>query len=108
MPPLRPRIPLSTVSSEFLDLLEHCWDENPNVRPTFARIKIAISQTLRKTGDNIVDHLINSMERQTTLLEADIATKLRQFMDEKERSEDMLSQILPKSVRIYAEWYLIA
>ena len=93
---MRPRIPMSACPANVFILIEHCWDENPLLRPTFAKIRGGLSRLFGRAGENIVDHLIKSMERQTLALETDVAEKLQQFMDEKQRSDDILSQILPK------------
>ncbi len=53
---------------------------------------------LGDTGNNIVDHLIKSLERQTSQLESDAAQQIRRFMEEKQKSNELLGQILPKTV----------
>ena len=47
-------------------------------------------------GDNIVDLLFKRMETYAADLEMKVAEKTQQFMDEKNRSEQLLSQLLPK------------
>ncbi|XP_055351643.1 atrial natriuretic peptide receptor 1-like [Paramacrobiotus metropolitanus] len=98
VPPLRPRIPLTACPAHFRDLLEQCWDENPLLRPAFQRIREVLTKLLGRAGDNIVDYLIRTMEKYASKLEAEAEEKMRQFMEEKRRSEDILSQILPKSI----------
>ena len=62
------------------------------------RIRDNIRVILQTEGNNIVDHLIKSMERQTAVLESDISEKVRQFLEEKRKSDELLSQLLPKSI----------
>ena len=76
--------------------MEQCWDENPELRPTFPRIKDMLSKILGKAGENIVDHLIRSMEKRAFELEHEAEEQTRQFMEEKTRSENILGQMLPK------------
>ena len=47
-------------------------------------------------GDNIVDLLFKRMEQYANDLELKVEEKTQQFMDEKNRSEQLLSQMLPK------------
>ncbi|XP_055351630.1 atrial natriuretic peptide receptor 1-like [Paramacrobiotus metropolitanus] len=98
MPPLRPRVPISSCPPAFVDLIEQCWDENPLSRPPFIRIRETLLKILGRSGDNIVDNLIRSMEKHAAQLEYEADTKMREFMEEKRRSDDILSQLLPKNV----------
>ncbi|OQV16420.1 Atrial natriuretic peptide receptor 1 [Hypsibius exemplaris] len=52
----------------------------------------------RKAGDNIVDHLIRSMEKHALDLEHEAEQRMKDFMDEKRRSDDILTQLLPPAV----------
>lgn len=96
MPPLRPRVPVSACPAAFRDLLEQCWEENSLLRPPFIRIRENLARILGRCGDNIVDYLIHNMERHAAKLEADVEEKMKQFMEEKRRSADILGQILPQ------------
>ena len=97
--PLRSRIPLSAYPADLQTFIDTCWDENPSMRPTFSRTRDGLNRILGRAGDNIVDHLMKSMKHQTARLESDIAAKLREFMVEKQRSDYMLTRILPPSVQ---------
>ena len=97
IPPLRPRIPLSAlVVPEMMDLVEQCWAENPEMRPTFHKVRQSLTELLGKTGDSIVDYLIRSMEQHASRLEAQVEERTGQFMEQKTRSSNILSQLLPK------------
>ncbi|GAV02526.1 hypothetical protein RvY_13081-4 [Ramazzottius varieornatus] len=98
MPPLRPRIPLTACPTNFRDLMEQCWDERPELRPSFPRIKDTLWKILGKSGENIVDHLIKAMEKRAMELEHEAEEQTRQFMEEKQRSENIIGQMLPKSI----------
>ncbi|OWA52494.1 Atrial natriuretic peptide receptor 1 [Hypsibius exemplaris] len=97
-PPQRPVVPASACSSELYNLMERCWDEYPIERPTFAKIKDGLKKVIGNSGDNIIDHLLKRMEQYANDLEAQVAEKTQQFMEEKRRSEELLSQLLPRSV----------
>ena len=76
--------------------MEQCWEEVPIERPTFAKIKDRLRKIMGNIGDNIVDLLFKRMETYAADLEMKVAEKTQQFMDEKNRSEQLLSQLLPK------------
>ncbi|GAV02261.1 hypothetical protein RvY_12852 [Ramazzottius varieornatus] len=97
-PPCRPVVSSSACSSELYNLMERCWDEYPIERPTFAKIKDGLKKVIGNSGDNIIDHLLKRMEQYANDLEAQVAEKTQQFMEEKRRSEELLSQLLPRSV----------
>ncbi|XP_055329218.1 atrial natriuretic peptide receptor 1-like isoform X2 [Paramacrobiotus metropolitanus] len=97
-PPFRPQVPPSACSSELFGLMERCWEEYPIERPTFSKIKEGLKKVIGNSGDNIIDHLLKRMEQYAADLEAQVAEKTEQFVEEKRRSEELLSQLLPKSV----------
>ena len=76
--------------------MERCWEEVPFERPTFPKIKERLRKVVGELGDNIVDMLLKRMEQYASDLEQRVATQTQQFMDEKNRSEQLLSQLLPK------------
>ncbi|OQV12261.1 Atrial natriuretic peptide receptor 1 [Hypsibius exemplaris] len=98
IPPVRPRVPRASCSNELYDLMERCWEEVPVERPTFPKIKERLKKVIGDVGDNIVDLLFKRMEQYAMDLELKVAEKTQQFMDEKTRSEQLLSQLLPKLV----------
>ena len=75
--------------------MERCWEEIPIERPTFQKIKDRLKKVVGDIGDNIVDLLFKRMEQYASDLEVKVAEKTQQFMDEKHRSEMLLSQLLP-------------
>ena len=96
IPPVRPRVPRASCSNELYDLMESCWEEIALERPTFPKIKERLKKVIGNVGDNIVDVLLRRMEQYAADLELKVAEKTQQFMDEKNRSEQLLSQLLPK------------
>ncbi|XP_055346499.1 atrial natriuretic peptide receptor 1-like [Paramacrobiotus metropolitanus] len=98
IPPFRPNVPKSACSSEIYQLMEHCWAERPIERPQFNKVRDLVKKTIGGGSENIVEHLLNRMEQYANNLEAQVAEKTQQFMEEKRRSEELLSQLLPKSV----------
>jgi hypothetical protein len=76
--------------------MERCWEEIPIQRPTFPKIKERLRKIIGNIADNIVDLLFKRMEQYANDLEQKVADQTQQFMDEKNRSEQLLSQLLPK------------
>ena len=76
--------------------MERCWEEIPLDRPTFIKIKERLRKIIGNLGDNLVDLLLTRMEQYANDLEDKVAEQTQQFMDEKNRSEQLLSQLLPK------------
>ncbi|XP_055354563.1 atrial natriuretic peptide receptor 1-like [Paramacrobiotus metropolitanus] len=97
-PPLRPRVPNSSCPTALLDILERCWDEMPSVRPTFQRLRENFAQLFGHSGDSIVEHLIHMMEKEAASLEQEAEEKMHLMLEEKRRSDEILSQILPKTI----------
>ncbi|OWA52554.1 Atrial natriuretic peptide receptor 1 [Hypsibius exemplaris] len=95
-PPQRPVVPVSSCPEPLHALLEMCWDEHPMVRIPFIRIRDILQKTLGKSGDSIIEHLINRMDVYATELEHEAEEKMKMFVAEKERSEDLLNGMLPK------------
>ncbi|GAU95885.1 hypothetical protein RvY_07420 [Ramazzottius varieornatus] len=93
MPPEGTRVPS-------LSLIEHASASEyiPIERPTFPKIKDRLKKVIGDEGDNIVDLLFSRMEQYALDLEQKVAEKTQQSMDEKVRSELLLSQLLPKPV----------
>ncbi|XP_055346518.1 atrial natriuretic peptide receptor 1-like [Paramacrobiotus metropolitanus] len=98
VPPMRPAVPLSACKTELYELMTLCWDEEPLLRPPFVRIKAVVAKVVGRAGENIVDHLIKRMEQYAAGLEHEVEVKMKQFMEERQRSAAFLAQLLPKSV----------
>ncbi|XP_055329521.1 atrial natriuretic peptide receptor 1-like isoform X2 [Paramacrobiotus metropolitanus] len=99
-PPIRPPVPRAACSADLFVLMENCWSEFPVNRPTFQKIKDTVRRLSGYAGGNLVDHLLKRMEKYASDLEEQVAYKTQQFMEEKLRSEELLSQMLPKAVAL--------
>ncbi|XP_055329518.1 atrial natriuretic peptide receptor 2-like [Paramacrobiotus metropolitanus] len=97
-PPFRPIIPPSACPGDLLALLHRCWAEYPSDRPTFSKLRESVKITAGNMGENIIDHLIKEMENYANSLESKVAQQTQQFLTEKEKTEELLCQLLPKSV----------
>ena len=66
---------MSACSGALRELMDMCWTEEPTQRPLFIRIRSIVQTSIKKSGDNIVDHLIKRMETYATELETQVKSK---------------------------------
>ncbi|XP_072015532.1 atrial natriuretic peptide receptor 1-like [Amphiura filiformis] len=76
--------------------MERCWGENPTERPTSAEVLKSVKRG-RKV-QNIVDQLLNRMEKYANKLEALVEERTDAFLEEKKRAENLLYEVLPRTV----------
>ncbi|KAK7476490.1 hypothetical protein BaRGS_00032238, partial [Batillaria attramentaria] len=86
-------------SDELAGVIRRCWTEDPAERPDFQTLKSLIRK-LNRDGDkgNILDNLLSRMEQYANNLEALVAERTQDYLEEKKRAEDLLYSMLPKSV----------
>ncbi|XP_060825092.1 atrial natriuretic peptide receptor 1-like isoform X2 [Bombus pascuorum] len=97
--PLRPAIDESAVEEEVTTLMRRCWAQDAADRPDFPALK----QTIRKINkdyesSNILDNLLSRMEQYATNLETLVEERTADYFEEKRKCEELLYQLLPKSV----------
>ncbi|XP_035740705.1 atrial natriuretic peptide receptor 1-like isoform X2 [Vespa mandarinia] len=97
--PLRPVIDESAVEEEVATLMRRCWAQDSADRPDFPALK----QTIRKINkdyesSNILDNLLSRMEQYATNLETLVEERTADYFEEKRKCEELLYQLLPKSV----------
>ncbi|KAL8621364.1 Nitrogen permease regulator 2 [Nucella lapillus] len=99
-PVLRPTLEeFDCPSDELAGVIRRCWAEDPNERPDFQTLKSLIRK-LNRNGDkgNILDNLLSRMEQYANNLEALVAERTQDYLEEKKRAEDLLYSMLPKPV----------
>ncbi|PRD25350.1 UNVERIFIED_CONTAM: Npr2 [Trichonephila clavipes] len=77
-----------------------CWAEEPEDRPDVSQIKAEMRILNRgQNGEvNIMDNLLMRMEQYAHNLESLVEQRTAAFMEEKKKSEELLYQVLPRSV----------
>ncbi|XP_014203598.1 atrial natriuretic peptide receptor 1-like [Copidosoma floridanum] len=97
--PLRPFVDDTSVDEEMASLMDRCWAEDPAGRPDFTNLK-EIVRKINKDGriDNILDNLLSRMEHYADNLENLVAERTADYLEEKRKCEELLYQLLPKSV----------
>ncbi|XP_053977333.1 atrial natriuretic peptide receptor 1-like isoform X1 [Hylaeus volcanicus] len=97
--PMRPAIGESSGEEVVATLMRRCWAEDAADRPDFSALK----QTIRKMNkdhesSNIMDNLLSRMTQYATNLEALVAERTADYLEEKRKCEELLYQLLPRSV----------
>ncbi|XP_028832930.1 atrial natriuretic peptide receptor 1 [Denticeps clupeoides] len=97
--PLRPHTDRAECPEEVENLLRSCWRERPAERPDFPTIGSSVRK-LCTNGGSILDDLLTRLEQYACNLEEVVNERTAQFLEEKRRTEGLLTQMLPRSVAI--------
>ncbi len=97
-PPYRPSIPSSKCPQNWRDMMQACWEEDPEARPTFHRILNMIKEINGGKLPNLIDSMINRLEAHTRTLEDRVAERSKELHAEKSKVEVLLNELLPRSV----------
>ncbi|XP_013413758.1 guanylate cyclase 32E [Lingula anatina] len=97
--PFRPKLSeLDTTPKYITETIQLCWSENPDERPDFKSIRQHLKPMQRGMKSNIFDNMIAIMEKYATNLETIVEERTGQLVEEKKKTEELLHQMLPKSV----------
>ncbi|XP_010789570.1 retinal guanylyl cyclase 2 [Notothenia coriiceps] len=98
-PPMcRPTVAPDQAPLECIQLMKQCWSEMPERRPSFHEIfdRFKIINKGKKT--NIIDSMLRMLEQYSSNLEDLIRERTEELEAEKQRTEKLLSEMLPPSV----------
>uniref|UniRef100_A0A8C6XD09 Guanylate cyclase n=1 Tax=Naja naja TaxID=35670 RepID=A0A8C6XD09_NAJNA len=94
-PPLcRPSVSIDQAPVECIQLMKECWSEQPDRRPNINQFK-SINKG-RKT--NIIDSMLRMLEQYSSNLEDLIRERTEELEVEKQKTDKLLTQMLPPSV----------
>ncbi|XP_035782978.1 atrial natriuretic peptide receptor 2-like isoform X2 [Anopheles albimanus] len=94
----RPRVDESSYE-DVNNIMIKCWSEDPTERPDFGALKTIIRKINKENeSGNILDNLLQRMEQYANNLEALVDERTRDYFEEKRKCEELLYQLLPKSV----------
>ncbi|EGT44749.1 hypothetical protein CAEBREN_05486 [Caenorhabditis brenneri] len=79
-------------------VVEKCWAEDPDERPSIKKVKELLKPLNKGLKGNIADNIMNLLDRYRNNLEDVIRERTEQLEDERKRNENLLLQLLPKSV----------
>ncbi|KAM3963592.1 receptor-type guanylate cyclase Gyc76C [Aphomia sociella] len=81
-----------------ISLMKDCWAEDPNLRPDFPTIRSRLKKMKSGKSRNIMDQMMDMMEKYANNLEELVTERTRLLIEEKQKTEDLLHRMLPKSV----------
>uniref|UniRef100_A0A8C5GQJ9 Guanylate cyclase n=1 Tax=Gouania willdenowi TaxID=441366 RepID=A0A8C5GQJ9_GOUWI len=98
-PPLcRPVVSVDEAPAECLSLMNECWNEDPNKRPSFDDIFKEFRIINRGKRANIIDSMLRMLEQYSSNLEDLIRERTDELEVERNKTEKLIGQLLPKSV----------
>ncbi|XP_029688669.1 guanylate cyclase 2G isoform X2 [Takifugu rubripes] len=96
--PLRPLLNDQLCEENINFLLRACWNENPDHRPPFGSIRRQLKDTCPDSHANILDNMVEKLEKYANHLEEVVEDRTNQLIVEKTRTEKLLSSMLPKYI----------
>ncbi|KAL5016657.1 hypothetical protein ScPMuIL_006246 [Solemya velum] len=98
--PFRPRPPphVTNISQSMIKLMEVCWAEDPAQRMTFAAIGNYLHRENKGKATNIMDVMLEKLERYACNLEELVEQRTSELMEEKRKTDRLLYRLLPLSV----------
>ncbi|CAB0004470.1 unnamed protein product [Nesidiocoris tenuis] len=96
---IRPATSDECCDEELSSLMRRCWAEDPVDRPDFGILKTTIRRLNKDNeSNNILDNLLSRMEQYANNLESLVEERTADYLEEKRKCEELLYQLLPKSV----------
>ncbi|KAM9500438.1 retinal guanylyl cyclase 2 [Clarias gariepinus] len=98
-PPLcRPTVSPDHAPLECIQLMKQCWNEQPERRPPFDEIFDQFKNINKGKKTNIIDSMLRMLEQYSSNLEELIRERTEELEIEKQKTEKLLTQMLPPSV----------
>ncbi|KAM4629839.1 atrial natriuretic peptide receptor 2-like [Polymixia lowei] len=82
---------------DFEALIKKCWSHNVTMRPTFEQVKKMLDK-MNPHKVSPVDMMMNLMEKYSKHLEAIVAERTQDLLQEKQKTDRLLYSMLPKPV----------
>ncbi|XP_054008169.1 receptor-type guanylate cyclase Gyc76C-like [Hylaeus anthracinus] len=102
-PPFRPNVDILSESeadcAEYIvSTITDCWAESPELRPDFKMIRTRLKKMKAGRHRNIMDQMMDMMEKYANNLEDLVSERTRLLFEEKQKTEDLLHRMLPEPV----------
>lgn len=98
-PPLcRPRVSADHGPPECIQLMEQCWEEAPEYRPTLDQVYTQFKGINQGKKTSVADSMLRMLEKYSQNLEDLIQERTEELELERQKTERLLSQMLPLSV----------
>ncbi|XP_034035812.1 atrial natriuretic peptide receptor 2-like [Thalassophryne amazonica] len=82
---------------DYCELIMKCWSHNATMRPTFEQVKKILNR-MNPHKVSPVDMMMNLMEKYSKHLEAIVAERTQDLLQEKQKTDRLLYSMLPKPV----------
>uniref|UniRef100_A0A3Q2ZJM6 Guanylate cyclase n=1 Tax=Hippocampus comes TaxID=109280 RepID=A0A3Q2ZJM6_HIPCM len=82
---------------DYCELIKKCWSQNLTTRPTFEQVKKMLDK-MNPHKVSPVDMMMNLMEKYSKHLEAIVAERTQDLLQEKQKTDRLLYSMLPKPV----------
>uniref|UniRef100_A0A8C9WVH8 Guanylate cyclase n=1 Tax=Sander lucioperca TaxID=283035 RepID=A0A8C9WVH8_SANLU len=83
--------------ADYCELIKKCWCHNVTIRPTFEQVKKMLDK-MNPHKVSPVDMMMNLMEKYSKHLEAIVAERTQDLLQEKQKTDLLLYSMLPKPV----------
>ncbi|XP_069748930.1 retinal guanylyl cyclase 2-like isoform X2 [Narcine bancroftii] len=97
-PLLRPIITSDQAPMECIQLMKQCWNELPERRPSFDEVFDNFKNINKGRKTNIIDSMLRMLEQYSSNLEDLITERTEELEIEKQKTDKLLTQMLPQSV----------
>ncbi|XP_054431566.1 retinal guanylyl cyclase 1 [Pteronotus mesoamericanus] len=98
-PPLcRPSVSVDQAPMECIQLMKQCWAEQLDLRPSMDRIFDLFKSINKGRKTNIIDSMLRMLEQYSSNLEDLIRERTEELELEKQKTDRLLTQMLPPSV----------
>ncbi|XP_058808902.1 receptor-type guanylate cyclase Gyc76C-like isoform X2 [Phymastichus coffea] len=101
--PFRPNVNVlseseADCSDYIINTMTECWTESPELRPDFKAIRTRLKRMKAGKHRNIMDQMMDMMEKYANNLEDLVSERTRLLYEEKQKTEDLLHRMLPEPV----------
>ncbi|XP_045445533.1 receptor-type guanylate cyclase Gyc76C-like [Melitaea cinxia] len=96
--PFRPDTRALQADDYLLACMRDCWADDPAARPDFPTLRTRLKKLKSGKSRNIMDQMMDMMEKYANNLEELVNERTRLLIEEKQKTEDLLHRMLPKSV----------
>ncbi|XP_067828055.1 retinal guanylyl cyclase 2-like [Heptranchias perlo] len=98
-PPLcRPSVSVDQAPMECIQMMKQCWSEQPEKRPNFDQVFDQFKNINKGKKSNIIDSMLRMLEQYSSNLEELIQERTEELEIEKQKTDRLLTQMLPASV----------
>ncbi|CAO2643749.1 Retinal guanylyl cyclase 1 [Lemmus lemmus] len=98
-PPLcRPLVSMDQAPMECIHLMTQCWAEQPELRPSMDHTFDLFKSINKGRKTNIIDSMLRMLEQYSSNLEDLIRERTEELEQEKQKTDRLLTQMLPPSV----------